>query len=430
MVDGKVHRGQVTRLPVESWKACLHDRHAAYISWEEWVANQEKLESNRNVRRQGGAPRKGPALLQGLVLCGRCGYRMTVQQGGYAIARYVCAAPVLHSVSMKLCWSVSSRVIDEEVSRVFLDTAQPPEIELSLAVAREVERQAGELERQWTARLDRARYEAQLAERRYKAVDPDNRVVARTLESDWEAKLRELEHLDEDYRRSRQAQKVELTDADRSQILSLARDLPRVWSARTTTNAQRKNLLRLLVEQVTLTPIDLPRRATRIQLLWRTGAVTESVVERPRHPGPPAAPATTVELIGHRIAEGWSDRGIAEELNSRGITTPKGLQWNKQSVRGLRKRQQIRSRRAPPPGEFWPTERSDGLLSTRGVAERFGVTARTVRTWIDGGLLQPADGGGRGRPSWFSLDRETESRLVAASRRVLEARRVGEGGEV
>jgi DNA invertase Pin-like site-specific DNA recombinase len=427
-IDGKLRRNQVTHLPLESWKVCLREHHAAYIGWEEFVANQEKIESNRNLRINGGAARKGPALLQGMVLCGRCGYRMTVQQGGRHLARYVCPAPLLHGVSMKVCWSVSSRKIDAQVSAAFLAATQPSEVDLSFAVAREVERQSGEIDRQWKARLERARYEAQLAERRYKAVDPDNRVVARTLEADWEAKLREVQQLDEDYQRSRQIEKVDLTDAERAQVLSLARDLPRVWGAATTTNVQRKNLLRLLVQEITLTPVDVPQRMTRIQILWRSGAVTETTTERRRYVGPTAAPDAVVAEIRMRVADGWSDRAIAEDLNQRGVSSPKGLTWNKQSVRGLRKRRNLRSLRVTPEGG-WPTQKSMGLLSLRGLAEHFGVTRRRARHWMDTGLVRPTDHGGRGRPLWFALDAETEHRLAQAARGTSRGRTADAGGE-
>lgn len=428
-IDGKLRRGQVTRLPLKSWKVCLREQHAAYIDWEEFVANQEKLESNRNLRIEGGAARKGGALLQGLVLCGRCGYRMTVQQGGMHIARYVCAAPLLHGVSMKFCWSVSSQKIDAQVSAAFLAATQPSEVDLSFAVAREVEHQAGEIERQWKSRLERARYEAQLAERRYKAVDPDNRVVARTLERDWETKLRELQQLDEDYQRSRQIEKVDLTDTERDQVLSLARDLPRVWGSATTTNVQRKNLLRLLVQEITLTPVDVPQRMTRIQILWRSGAVTDAAAERRRHFNPTAAPEAIVAEIRMRVADGWSDRAIAQDFNRRGVVSSKGLAWNKQSVRGVRKRRNIHSLRASPE-KGWPAQRPDGLLSLRGLAKHFGVTSRRIRHWMDVGLVRPAEGRGRGRPLWFALNPETERRLEEAARGTSGGRTADAGGEI
>ncbi len=418
LVDGELKRGQVTRLPVEAWKVRIPNHHAAYVSWEEFVANQEKIDGNRNRRSAPdlhGAAREGESLLQGLVLCGRCGHRMTVQQGGKAAARYICTAPILNGVSSKACWSVAARAVDSAVARFFLQAAQPPEVDLSLAVTREVERQAGELEQLWKARLERARYEAQLAERRYKSVDPDNRVVARTLEADWETRLRELEELQGAYRNAQRDRNVELSDSDQAEILLLARNLPRVWEAATTNNVQRKNLLRTLVHEVALVPIDVPRRMTRIRILWHTGAVTEATVERPRHNASTSAPGATIEHMRARAGEGWRDRAIAEELNRLGLASGKHRPWTEEMVRSARKRRRIRSHNAPPPGEGWPAQRSDGRLSIRGVAERLGVSRRIVRTWVDSGRLTPVAGGGHGSPLWFQLDPDTERRLESAA---------------
>jgi excisionase family DNA binding protein len=334
-----------------------------------------------------------------------------VQQGGKQCARYVCAAPIQQGVSRNVCWSVSAAAIDAVVARCFLEATQPPEIELSLAVTREVEHQAEEIDKLWKSRLERARYEAQLAERRYKAVDPDNRVVARTLEADWETKLRALDELDGGYRSARQARRVELSDADRREILSLARDLPRVWNATTTSNAQRKNLLRLLVQQVALMPVDIPQRMTRIQILWHTGTVTDAEANRPRYAAGTPACDDAVELIRVRAGEGWRDGQIALELNRRSLASGKRRPWNEQMVRGVRKRRGIPSQNAPAAGQGWGLERSDGLLSTRGVAERLGVSRRTVRAWVEAGRLIPAEGGGRGSPLWFAVDAKTEQRL-------------------
>jgi hypothetical protein len=340
---------------------------------------------------------------------------MKVQQGGKQAARYVCARPLDRAISTKVCWSVSAAAIDGQVAHHFLQAARPPEVELSLAVTREVERQAGELAQLWNSRLERARYEAQLAERRYKAVDPDNRVVARTLEDDWEAKLRALQELEEAYDATKRVEQLDLSDADRAEVLSLARNLPRVWKAASTTNVQRKNLLRLLVQEVALTPVEVPRRMTHVQILWHTGAVTEANVERPRSNAPRAA-EQAVKLIRELARQGRRDHEIAAELNRGKILSCQGRRWNAQMVRGIRKRREIGSGYVGGPGGRWPDRRNDGLLSLRGVAKRLGVEAQTVRSWVKTGLLKPAAGGGRGCPLWFRLDAATARRLKSATR--------------
>jgi Recombinase zinc beta ribbon domain len=176
---------------------------------------QKKLDDTRTRPRaldRRGAAREGAGLLQGLALCGRCGHRMGMRYNGpQRRPVYMC----LPNVGPGVCWSVSAPAIDCAVSQLFLEAVQPPQIELSLAVVHEAERQAGEVDRQWKLRLERARYEAQLAERRYKAIDPDHRVVARTLEREWNDKLVELERLEREYQDVRRREQVDLTAADR-----------------------------------------------------------------------------------------------------------------------------------------------------------------------------------------------------------------------
>lgn len=412
-VDGKLRRGRCVGLPMKQWKVHLSDHHAAYITWEEYLSNQDKLERNRNRPQAPGAARHGQALLQGLVLCGRCGYRMDVQQGGKNRPRYVCRTALQSGGATKVCWSVSSHAIDEAVAGLFLEAGQPPEVELSLAVTHEVERQASELEQQWRLRLDRSGYEARLAERRYKAVDPDNRVVARSLENDWEDKLRALESLQEAYDRARRAHKVELSAADRREILSLASDLPRVWNAKTTTHLQKKQLLRLLVEQVALTPEDVPRRQTRVDVQWHTGATTATLVERVRYTTRQTA-VDTVTVIRELASQDRGDEEIAGELNRLALLSATGRRWTAAIVRQVRRRREIRRPNSVRPGEQIAAQRDDGLLSVRGVAARLGIRERRVRDLVAADELQPVEGGGRSRrPMWFEFAPATERRLRA-----------------
>jgi DNA invertase Pin-like site-specific DNA recombinase len=239
LVDGKIRR-RIQRLPESAWKTCLRDHHPADISWEEFWANQRKLRGNRRSGSP-GAPREGSARLSGLAICGRCGRRMIASYGrDDAHTTYTCAPLVVRQGATSRCWSVAARAIDRAVAGLFLATIQIPELEIALAVARETERQAVEVDHPWALRRERLAYEARLAERRYKAVDPDNRVVARTLEREWNERLRELDQLESDYQAARRRQKLVLSEDDRARILALAKDLPGVWSAPTTRHAERK----------------------------------------------------------------------------------------------------------------------------------------------------------------------------------------------
>jgi len=415
LVDGQVRRQRSTRLPQEAWKVCLKSHHPAYLSWEEYMANQKKLATNSPSYQQldqRGAAREGSALLQGLVLCGRCGHRMQTSYRDSARPSYEC-----RRLSDKgNCWTVSAAGIDEAVARLLLETVQPPEIELSLAVTREVERQAQQVERQWRLRLERARYEAQLAERRYKAVDPDNRVVARTLEREWNEKLGELEALEREHQQVLRREKVELTSQDRARLLELAKDLSYVWHARSTTNAERKNLLRILVREVVLSPVDVPKRAIHIQLLWQTGTCSDITLAR----RPSYARATSpevIQLIG-TLAKERSDREVAAELNRRGLLSGVKHAWDKEAVRWVRRRYGIRRQPAGRRGRpRQQKRRADGLYSLHGVAALLGVTEPVVRSWVEKGWLRGVEGGGRGSPRWFRLDRSTLKRLRATRSR-------------
>ncbi|WP_437647711.1 recombinase family protein [Sorangium sp. So ce362] len=421
LVEGKARR-RTRRLPESEWKICLRDHHPAYITWDEFVANQRKLGGNR-LNGSRGPAREGSALLQGIVICGRCGRRMSPRYHRGPTAAYACISLTVRPGANRRCWSVSARAVDRAVAAIFLQSVHVPEIELALAVARETERQAQEVDRQWALRRERLTYDARLAERRYKAVDPDNRVVARTLERDWNEKLRELERLENEYQAARHAHKLALSEEDRDRILALTKDLTRVWDAPTTTHAERKNLLRMLVKEVVLSPSETPTRSTRIQVVWKTGAVTEVTVDRPRSCISPDTSPEVVERIRALVAQGKSDAEIANDLNRRHLCTVHDLAWNKSLVcqarvrLGIQRPLALRARRHP-----CPLRRSDGLYSIRGVAARLGVTVAAARSWVRRGQLRSRVGGGAGRARWFELDRGTLLRLRAAMARGNEQR--------
>ncbi len=411
LVDGEMQR-RTRRLPQDEWTICLRDHHPAYITWDDYMINKRKLDDNRTWRdtpERRSAGREGSALLQGLLICGRCAHRMHTQYAGSTRRGvYQCKAETGHGA----CWSLPARAIDEAIARLFLDAVKPPQIELGLAVLCETERQANDVDRQWKLRMERAQYEAQLAERRYKAVDPDNRVIARTLEREWNDKLAEAERLACERIDVRQREKVELTEVDRATIVALSKDLPVVWNARTTTNAERKNLLRMLVRDITLSPVDVPTRSTRVQLLWQTGAVTEVMIDRADKFAARATPAEAQAYI-RRVFRSKTDDQIADDLNRQGVPTGAGLQWKMEAVRRLRydeglHRTSVRSRRAPD-------RNKDGLWSVHAVAARVGVRPGIVRFWMNAGVLEPVNrGSGPGRPAWFKIDDETIDRLRVA----------------
>jgi DNA invertase Pin-like site-specific DNA recombinase len=413
LVDGKVRRRQLRRLPQEAWKTCLRDHHPAYITWEDFMSNQRKLQDNRTKDASAhgrSAAREGSALLQGIVLCGQCGRRMHVDYNGPTRRPLYDCYPKSGNTA---CWNLPARPVDEAVAKLFLDVMKPSEIELGLALLHETERQAAEIDAQWQLRRDRVCYDARLAERRYKAVDPDNRVIARTLEREWNDKLAELEEIDREHEHVRQREKIELTEDDRARILSLAKDLPAVWNAPTTTHAERKNLLRMVVQEVTLSPVDVPRRMTRVQVLWQTGAISDFTVPRNEKYVARATTPEALALLQRLFAEKKTDIEIAKELNRRGLKTGADRRWDSSAVRRVRYNHDMygRSKKAAH-------QRADGLYSVHAVAARMEVPPSVVRFWARrGGVLEPVERGGPGRPHWFRLDAKTIATLQKARAR-------------
>ena len=337
--NGKLKRRCFRKMSQEAWKSVIHDRHPAYISWEEFMANQKKLDENRTFRREGdnrrGAAREGRSMLQGLVLCGCCGRKMcTRYQGTNRLIQYQCRPN--HGDLGAVCFFVAGEKIDRAVEELFLATVIPENIDLSLNLVRETEKQIREIDIQWKLRMKQLQYETGLAERRYKAIDPDNRVVARTLEREWEEKLRELEVIKQEHEEAIRREKLDLTEKDRAQLLRLSKDLRTVWHAKTTTHAERKNLIRMLIRDITLSPIEVPQRMTRIQIWWQTGAATEITINRESKYTAQATAKSTIDLIRSMFEAGNGDEQIAAELNRRQIQRKVNRLWDMPAIRRAR----------------------------------------------------------------------------------------------
>jgi DNA invertase Pin-like site-specific DNA recombinase len=253
LVGGEIRKIRSRLDEPSDWPVRIDGAHPPYITWERYMSNTEKLQQNTTswAAASRGAPREGRALLTGVALCGRCGRRMGTRfENRSSRWHYVCYGE--SSKGAGSCWTVPGPPIDQAVERLFLQTMVPSEVELSLVVEREVDGQANSLDKAWRTRIEQAQYEARRAERRYKAVDPDNRVVARTLESEWEQRLQDLEAVEQRHAEARRQHHVALTAEDRCRIRELARDLPAVWRSSTTGMADRKAMLRLVIEAVAL----------------------------------------------------------------------------------------------------------------------------------------------------------------------------------
>jgi DNA invertase Pin-like site-specific DNA recombinase/DNA-binding NarL/FixJ family response regulator len=420
LVDGEIRKVRKRLGDPSEWPVRIPEAHPAYITWDVYVKNQEKLRLNTTsaARAGRGAPREGQALLSGIALCGRCGRRMSARYDSRASRwHYVCYGE--SAKGARLCWSVSGRAIDRAVEQLFLRTMVPSELELSLAVEREVTGQADSLDKAWHARIEQAQYEARRAERRYKAVDPDNRVVARTLEGEWENRLRDLEKVELERAQARRQHRIELGPEDRKRIRELAHDLPVVWAASTTSMADRKAMLRLVIEAIALHAVDVPERVTRVRVQWTSGAVSELEVARPgRGKYHKHAPAV-LERIRELAATGRRDEEIALKLNAEGLHTGTGLEWNEDHVRAARRSARI-GRVAPdrPRKQPLPHRHPDGRYSVPGAMARFGVGENVVRRWISQGIVPTSreDFGTHRKVYWLSIDDAMAARLTESCR--------------
>lgn len=370
----------VIRLPKSDWQFVMPGMHHGYIDWDRFEANQRRLADNARAfggERRSGPPREGPALLQGRVLCGLCGERMGVrysQEHGQMVPAYVCQETLVRR-GAKVCQTVPGKVVDPAVGALLVELMTPMTLEVTLAVQRELEARAGETDALRRQHLERMRYEAELARRRYMKVDPDNRLVADALEADWNEKLRTHADAVIDYDRRGREQASSLDADRRRRILDLAEQFPRVWHDPRVDMSERKRILRLLVDDVTLVKAETITAHVRLS----GGATRTLVLSRPL----PIAQIRKFkpELVAEvdRLLDHHCDREVAETLNQRGLQTWEGKPFNLKKIAFIRTAYKLASR--------YERLRRRGMLTTREVAERFNVGETAVHQWGREGLI-------------------------------------------
>jgi len=281
--------GPRRRYALDDVQVFQRDHHLAYLTWEQYQANVAALRDNgRRFPTSRGAPQNGAGLLQGLVVCGRCGCRMQLR---YSIpsAAYVCGTRH-QRYGEPVCQSLTIAHVDPAVSAAFLTVIQPAEVETALALAEELEHDRALVEQQWQFRVERARYEVERARRQYDQVEPENRLVARELEGRWNERLRGLAEVEAEYQREQERGLVPLSAEEKAQLARLVEDLPELWAAPETTVEERKRLLRCLIAEVVLLRDDRPNATggtTTIRIGWRSGEGTQA---NPGSPGARAGP--------------------------------------------------------------------------------------------------------------------------------------------
>jgi DNA invertase Pin-like site-specific DNA recombinase len=376
-------RKRIRKRPQSEWPVFIRDHHTGFIDWATFEANQARIKSNTHPRphQPGGAVREGAALLQGLARCGRCSRKLLVSYAGrFATPAYHCPGNNIANGRGEYCMRVGGRQIDAAVARTFIAALAPAGLEAALLAAQQIEADQDAVVAQVRLQVEHTRYEAQRAERRYRAVDPDNRLVARGLEAEWEKCLHELHAAEMDLAR-RQTEKARVLSAqERTQILALGKDIERAWSAPSTTDRDRKELLRTMVEEV-LVDVKRDDENAHLTLRWRGGLLTEIDVHLPRsRPAPIRTDEDVVQLV-RRLAEHYSDAVIAGILNRQGKTTAKGMRFTANRIGSLRTHWRIPCFKASgkqPSGDVVTIDRA---------AEILGVAPSTVHRWLNDGFI-------------------------------------------
>ncbi|AOH86689.1 transposase [Sphingomonas panacis] len=409
-------------VPREQWEVCIKDAHPGYIGWEEYMTINDRLADNVGNFRVGhrGAPRRGRALLQGIVICGSCARRMALNYSGPEsdFPVYRCRGDRDLGAG-EYCQEVRAPRVEAEVERLFLAALAPDQLAVTLAALDEINTDAHALDRQWALKRERATYETERARRQYDAVEPENRLVARSLESIWEDKLRDAERIEQDYQRWKTEQASTLSTEERARIAAFGIDLPRLWE--TLGNADRKAMLRLVIDEV----IVDQRRAKGmvwIRILWQTGAATEHWLMRRTQSYADAAQSEQIEKRVRELnAQGCMDAQIAAVLNNEGLRNSRGGAFDNGTIHLLRKRWDIPTAKingveCNPPR--WP----DGSYSIQGAADMLGVTAQTVFKWLNKGRLHGRQLA-KGQPWQIDLVDEEIGPLKAQVRRTTPSRR-------
>jgi DNA invertase Pin-like site-specific DNA recombinase len=401
--EGEV-RKRMQAVAMPDWRVSLKEHHEGYITLADFFKNSERLEKNRTNGEEtvlSGPAREGLTLLQSLLLCGNCGRALTVRYRGNGgiYPTYQCNHLRREGLATKSCMNFRCDLLDRVISLEVLRALQPAELELALAALRELETRDQTILRQWQMRLERAEYEAALAERRYQEVDPSNRLVAGTLERRWNGALLHLEDLKKQAAEFQRQEAIVATPQQKAKVLALARDLPRLWHAPTTQAKDRKRMLRLLIKDIT---VEKPpnQKQLLVHIRWQGGAGTGLSVQLPLNIADRQRyPAALVDRV-RELAHSLPDAQIADQLNREGQASATGKPYTTKIIQWVRWRYQI-----PPATLKRPEE-----LTVPQVAQHFGISNHVVYYWIQHGLIQ-ARQLNRGEPYWITLNATDEQKL-------------------
>ncbi len=374
-------RHSIEKLPQDQWHTLLPDTHPGYITWEQFQQNQQRFREYAQAYgfdRRKSPPGQGPALLQGLVMCGICGQRMTVRyhkRKGRLDTNYLCQR---HGIeyAQPICQSVPGVGIDQAIGELLVQMIEPVTLEVALTVQQELQSRLEEADQLRHQQVERARYEADLAQNRYMQVDPNNRLVADSLEADWNQKLRALTQAQEQYEQQCQADRVVFDEQSKARVMSLATDFPKLWRDSQTPDRERKRMVRLLIEDVTL----IKAKQITVHVRFKGGTTQTLTLPIPLSAG--EARRTGADVIGEidRMLDHHTDAQIASQLNQRDLRSGTGGAFTTTIVSRIRRNYRLKSRH--------DRLRDAGMLSLAELSEQLSVTPGTIKLWRNHGMLR------------------------------------------
>lgn len=368
------------KLPPDQWHTLIKGVHKGYISWEQHQENIVRLKENAHTNgqdRRKSPPREGPALIQGLVICGICGLRMTVRyhtKNGKRIPDYVCQRQGIER-SEKICQHINGGPVDEVISNVLIESVSPLALEVAMSVQDELKSRAEEVDRIRKQQVVRARYEADLARRRYMQVDPENRLVADTLEAEWNDKLRALTEAQDDYDRQCKADRMILNSHERSRIMTLATDFPKLWRNPKTPDREKKRMARLLLEDVTL----IKDTDINMHIRFKGGAIKTLNLSAPMNAWQLRKTSNTVISQIDQLLDKYTDTDIANILNKNSRVSGTGKPFTSMMVYKIRRAYGLKSR--------YERLREQRLFTLTEISDKLKISKCTLKKWAKNNLI-------------------------------------------
>jgi hypothetical protein len=390
---------------MSSWTVLINDHHEGYITWREYIDNQKILESNRTNGEETilkGPAREGLALLQGLLLCGCCGRRLTVRYKGNGgiYPTYECNWKRREGLSTGSCMHLRSNLIDTPVINRVLEVIKPKQIEAAVKAIEEIERREEAVDNQWRMQIERAEYEANLAQRRYEAVDPDNRLVAGTLEKRWNEALLKFEEVRHKFEEHKQKNRISATEDQKAQLLKLAHSLPKLWKAHSTSAKDRKRILRLIIKDITVEKPAEPKQIV-LHIRWQGGAIEDIPVEIPANYSDQIRYGDHILTRVRELSQRCTDAQIANLFNEEGLKSAKNKRFTISMIKWIRYKH----------GILGPVLKRSDELTVNQVMDSFAVSRYVVYHWIERKIIS-ARRLNHGSPYWISIDPQKKKELT------------------